>query len=128
MTKHKKRDLKFDSKAVFYKPDEGSNSINFPIFMSSSFEYDADIYRRVVDGERKSVNIYGRCGNPNEYQFEKQMITIFFSWANSTNNEISGTFIVGLAMDSKYRTFVFSLMAERTLSTFDVSTNVVVMP
>ena len=76
MTKHKKRDLKFDSKAVFYKPDEGSNSINFPIFMSSSFEYDADIYRRVVDGERKSVNIYGRCGNPNEYQFEKQMITI----------------------------------------------------
>ena len=76
MTKHKKRDLKFDSKAVFYKPDEGSNSINFPIFMSSSFEYDADIYRRVVDGERKSVNIYGRCGNPNEYQFQKQMITI----------------------------------------------------
>ena len=76
MTKHKKRDLKFDSKAVFYKPDEGSNSINFPIFMSSSFEYDADIYRRVVDGERKSVNIYGRCGNPNEYQFEEQMITI----------------------------------------------------
>tara|TARA_B100001013_G_scaffold114814_1_gene66050 strand:+ start:2715 stop:3914 length:1200 start_codon:yes stop_codon:yes gene_type:complete len=76
VTKHKKRDLKFDSKAVFYKPDEGSNSINFPIFMSSSFEYDADIYRRVVDGERKSVNIYGRCGNPNEYQFEKQMITI----------------------------------------------------
>ncbi|SUZ70213.1 uncharacterized protein METZ01_LOCUS23067, partial [marine metagenome] len=76
VTKHKKRDLKFDSKAVFYKPDEGSNSINFPIFMSSSFEYDADIYRRVVDGERKSVNIYGRCGNPNEYQFEEQMITI----------------------------------------------------
>ncbi len=76
MTKHKKRDLKFDSKAVFYKPDEGSNSINFPIFMSSSFEYDAYIYRRVVDGERKSVNIYGRCGNPNEYQFEEQMITI----------------------------------------------------
>ncbi len=44
--------------------------------MSSSFQYDAEIYQRVVDGERKAVNIYGRCGNPTEYQFEEQMMII----------------------------------------------------
>ena len=44
--------------------------------MSSSFQYDADTYQRVVDGERKAVNIYGRCGNPTEYQFEEQMMLI----------------------------------------------------
>ncbi|MCA9988706.1 MAG: aminotransferase class I/II-fold pyridoxal phosphate-dependent enzyme, partial [Anaerolineales bacterium] len=44
--------------------------------MSSSFQYDAEIYQRVVDGERKTVNIYGRCGNPSEYQFEEQMALI----------------------------------------------------
>lgn len=44
--------------------------------MSSSFQYDADIYQRVVDGECKDVNIYGRCGNPTEYQFEEQMMVI----------------------------------------------------
>ncbi len=57
-------------------PDEASKSINAPIFMSSSFQYDAEIYQKVVDGERKSVNIYGRCGNPTEYQFEEQMMMI----------------------------------------------------
>ena len=44
--------------------------------MSSSFQYDAGIYQKVVEGERKSVNIYGRCGNPTEYQFEEQMMMI----------------------------------------------------
>ena len=68
--------LKFDSKAVYYAPDESSKSINAPIYMSSSFQYDAEIYQRVVDGERKTVNIYGRCGNPSEYQFEEQMARI----------------------------------------------------
>ena len=29
-----------------------------------------------MDGERKTVNIYGRCGNPSEYAFEEQMATI----------------------------------------------------
>ena len=68
--------LTFDSKAVYYPPDPGSKSINAPIYMSASFQYDADTYQRVVDGERKTVNIYGRCGNPSEYQFEDQMAAI----------------------------------------------------
>jgi len=68
--------LHFDSKAVFYAPDPATKSINAPIFMSSSFQYDADTYQQVVDGERKAVNIYGRCGNPTEYQFEEQMMAI----------------------------------------------------
>jgi methionine-gamma-lyase len=72
----KRAKLRFDSKAAYIPPDEASKSINPPIFMSSSFEYDADIYQRVVDGERKSVNIYGRCGNPSEYLFEEQMCVI----------------------------------------------------
>ena len=76
MTPYKRSKLRFASKAVYYPPDEGTRSINAPIITSSSFQYDADIYQRVVDGERKAVNIYGRCGNPTEYQFEEQMIAI----------------------------------------------------
>ena len=76
MDPQKRAQLAFDSKAVYYPPDPDSKSINAPIYMSSSFQYDADIYQRVVDGERKSVNIYGRCGNPSEYQFEDQMALI----------------------------------------------------
>jgi len=76
VTSDRRSELKFDSKAVFYAPDEATRSITAPIVMSSSFAYDADIYQRVVDGERKAVNIYGRCGNPTEYQFEAQMMAI----------------------------------------------------
>ena len=76
MKSSKRETLNFDSKAVYLPPDAGTNSINPPIVMSSSFQYDADIYQRVVDGERKAVNIYGRCGNPTEYQFEEQMMMI----------------------------------------------------
>ena len=76
MEEKKRKKLNFDSKAVYYAPDPGSNSIGAPIFMSSSFHYGAEVYQKVVEGERKSVNIYGRCGNPNEYQFEDQMIMI----------------------------------------------------
>jgi methionine-gamma-lyase len=72
----KRAKLQFDSKAVYLPPDEATKSINPPIFMASSFQYDADIYQQVVDGERKSVNIYGRCGNPSEYIFEEQMMVI----------------------------------------------------
>ena len=76
MKADKRANLKFDSKAVYLPPDEATKSINPPIFMASSFQYDADIYQQVVDGERKSVNIYGRCGNPSEYLFEEQMMVI----------------------------------------------------
>ena len=76
MTPDRERRLRFDSKAVYYAPDESTQSISAPIVMSSSFQYDADSYQRVVDGERKAVNIYGRCGNPTEYQFEAQMTAI----------------------------------------------------
>lgn len=76
MKPEKRANLRPDSKAVYLPPDEASKSISAPIFMSSSFQYDADIYQQVVDGERKSVNIYGRCGNPSEYLFEEQMIVI----------------------------------------------------
>ena len=76
MKADKRAKLQFDSKAVYLPPDEATKSINPPIFMASSFQYDADIYQQVVDGERKSVNIYGRCGNPSEYIFEEQMMVI----------------------------------------------------
>ena len=76
MDSEKRVNLKFGSKAVYYPPDAATQSLNAPIYMSSSFQYDAEIYQRVVDGERKGVNIYGRCGNPSEYQFEEQMALI----------------------------------------------------
>ena len=76
MKADKRAQLGFGSKAVYYPPDPASKSINAPMFLASSFQYDADIYQRVVDGERKAVNIYGRCGNPTEYQFEEQMALI----------------------------------------------------
>lgn len=76
MERDKRTRLSFDSRAVYYPPDTGTHSIGAPLIMSSSFQYDADIYQQVVDGERKSVNIYGRCGNPTEYQFEEQMMMI----------------------------------------------------
>lgn len=76
MDPEKRAKLRFDSKAVYYPPEAASGSINAPMYLASSFQYDADIYRRVVDGERKAVNIYGRCGNPTEYQFEEQMAIV----------------------------------------------------
>lgn len=76
MNSDKKEKLAFGSKAVYYAPDAETQSINAPIYMSSSFQYSAESYQRVVDGERKGVNIYGRCGNPSEYQFEEQMMQI----------------------------------------------------
>lgn len=76
MTPEKRARLQFDSKAVYYPPDEATQSIAAPIVMSSSFQYDASSYQRVVDGERKAVNIYGRCGNPSEYAFEAQMAAV----------------------------------------------------
>ncbi|MEZ5293847.1 MAG: aminotransferase class I/II-fold pyridoxal phosphate-dependent enzyme [Vicinamibacterales bacterium] len=68
--------LRFESRAVFYPPDETTRSLSAPLVLGSAFQYDADTYQRVVDGERKAVNIYGRCGNPTEYQFEAQMAAI----------------------------------------------------
>jgi len=73
MKKEKREQLSLDSKIVYYPPDPQSMSINDPIYMSSNFQYTADIYQQVLDGARKSVNIYSRCGNPSEYKFEEQM-------------------------------------------------------
>ena len=70
------RRLRFESRTVYYPPDDATRSLTAPIVMGSAFQYDADIYQRVVDGERKAVNIYGRCGNPTEYQFEAQMAAV----------------------------------------------------
>lgn len=69
----KKNDLNFASLAVFYEPEEHSQSINFPLYMSANFEYGGDVYDRIVDGARKDVNIYSRCGNPTEYKFENHI-------------------------------------------------------
>ena len=76
MEEKRRAELSFESKAVYYPPEPASQSINAPLYMSSSFQYDRDIYQRVVDGERKAVNIYGRCGNPTEYQLEEQLAHI----------------------------------------------------
>ena len=53
MNPEKRSRLALDSQAVYYPPDEQTLSINAPIYMSSSFQYDAEIYQRVVDGERE---------------------------------------------------------------------------
>ena len=45
MEEKKRKKLNFDSKAVYYAPDPGSNSIGAPIFMSSSFHYGAEVYQ-----------------------------------------------------------------------------------
>jgi methionine-gamma-lyase len=66
-------DLDYASRAVYYSPEEGSKSINYPIYMSANYQYDDDTYDRVVDGERRAVNIYSRCGNPTEYKLEDQV-------------------------------------------------------
>src|SRR4051794_7866286 len=70
------RRLRFESRAVYHPPDAATRSLTPPIGIGSAFAYDAAIYQRVVDGERKAVNIYGRCGNPTEYEFEAQMAAI----------------------------------------------------
>ena len=76
MKKEKREKLSLESKMVYYPPEPSSMSISDPIYMSSNFQYTAEIYQRVLDGERKTVNIYSRCGNPSEYKFEEQMTWI----------------------------------------------------
>ncbi len=65
--------LQYDSRAVFYTPEEHSQSISYPIYMSANYQYADDMYDRVVAGERRTVNIYSRCGNPTEYKFEEHV-------------------------------------------------------
>lgn len=65
--------LDFSTRAVFYTPEEHSQSINYPLYMSANFEYGGDIYDQIVDGARKEVNIYSRCGNPTEYKLEEHI-------------------------------------------------------
>ncbi len=59
--------------AVMQEPEPASQSISYPIYMSSTYQYADDLYDQVVAGERREVNIYARCGNPTEYRFEEQM-------------------------------------------------------
>jgi len=68
-----KSKLDFASRAVFYEPEAHSQSINFPLYLSANFEYAHDIYDQIVDGARKEVNIYSRCGNPTEYKLEEHI-------------------------------------------------------
>ncbi|MDQ0615637.1 cystathionine beta-lyase/cystathionine gamma-synthase [Microbacterium sp. W4I4] len=70
------QELSLASRAVFYSPEESTQSISYPIFMSANYQYDGDAYDRVVDGARREVNIYSRCGNPNEYKLDDQMALI----------------------------------------------------
>jgi methionine-gamma-lyase len=76
ITPDEARRLRFESRAVYLPPDDRTRSLVPPIVLGSAFQYDRDLYQRVVDGERKAVNIYGRCGNPTEYEFEAQMAAI----------------------------------------------------
>ena len=76
MDKAKREKLSLESKMVYYPPEPSSMSVNEPIYMANNFQYTEEIYQRVLDGARKEVNIYGRCGNPSEYKFEEQMIWI----------------------------------------------------
>jgi methionine-gamma-lyase len=76
MNNDKRKQLSLDSRMVYYPPEPGSMSVSDPIYMASNFQYTEEIYQRILDGERKSVNIYSRCGNPSEYKFEEQMTFI----------------------------------------------------
>lgn len=76
MKKEKRAKLSLESRMVYYPPEPGSMSISDPIYMASNFQYTPELYQRVLDGERKTVNIYSRCGNPSEYKFEDQMCWI----------------------------------------------------
>jgi len=71
-----RKKLSLNSKMVYYPPEPGSMSVSDPIYMASNFQYTQEIYQRIIEGERKAVNIYSRCGNPSEYKFEEQMVYI----------------------------------------------------
>ena len=73
MKQETKDGLSFASKAVYYDPDPETKSLNAPIYLSNNFQYDAETYQQIVDGERVQVNIYGRCGNPSEYALEEHV-------------------------------------------------------
>ena len=53
MKSEKRKALGLDSKVVYMPPDAGTNAINPPIVMASSFQYDADIYQQ-VDQDKQS--------------------------------------------------------------------------
>lgn len=76
MDNEKRKKLSLESRMVYYPAEPHSKSVSLPIYMASNFEYDADIYQQVLDGARKSVNIYSRCGNPSEYAFDDQVAII----------------------------------------------------
>lgn len=76
MDDDKRKQLGLHSRAVYYAPDEATGAIAAPLHLSSSFQYDASIYQEVVEGARETVNIYGRCGNPSERQFQDQLALI----------------------------------------------------
>ena len=76
MDDEKRKKLTLESRMVYYPPEPGSMSVSDPIYMASNFQYTQDIYQRILDGARKEVNIYSRCGNPSEYKFEEQMAYI----------------------------------------------------
>ena len=76
MDEDKRRQLGLHSRAVYYAPDEATSAIAAPLHLSSSFQYDAAIYQDVIDGARETVNIYGRCGNPSERQFQDQLALV----------------------------------------------------
>ena len=61
------------SAAVYQAPDPATGAIAPPIHVSSSFQYDAEIYQEVVAGARETMNIYGRCGNPGERLFQDHL-------------------------------------------------------
>ena len=76
MDPEKRKKLAPASRMVYYPVEPLSKSVSLPIYMASNFEYDAEVYQRVLDGERKAVNIYSRCGNPSEYAFDDQVALI----------------------------------------------------
>ena len=57
MTAQKSSKLSFASQAVYYDPEPATKSIAAPIYVSANYQYDEEIYQRIVDGARKDVNI-----------------------------------------------------------------------
>jgi len=51
------KNLDFASQAVFYEPEEHSQSISYPIYMSANFQYGGDIYAQIMAGARTEGSV-----------------------------------------------------------------------
>lgn len=94
-----RKNLKYASKIVYYDEEPQTKDVSAAMHLSSNFRYDKEHYQKVIDGDRQSIYIYSRCGNPTERLFESQMAYAEGSedcLATSSGMAAISTTIVGL--------------------------------